>query len=817
MSLRILRSQPVHRASLCALAATALLAACGGGDGGSDSSPADTSTTPPAAAPNFEVAGVAAKGLLANALVSAHPVVNGQPDLNTTLASTSTDANGGYSLKFASTPGSLYLVRISAKTDGSTTQKDEISGASQALPSGFALRALLTAEASVTKTDLYVTPFTEMAAAAAVKAGVSKDSLQQAQSNLVQMLGFDPSKIKPTDLGSAASDDEKKLAVMLTSVAQLAASGELGCGSAASAGDKVKCVVDKLAEASTLSSTKPGKLGDIDVAAKLVGAVNAVIQNPQLNKGVVDGSALNVALTNLAGDGKPAPISDASAVTAGKTLFTELRSNLRALLAATSSTTPSPLEAEASKFESAVTGVQLPVEMLLKDASVIVGGAQLYLNFTQRGIPVTVRGGFFDFFDGAPANSAGAACGLYQDASRLVEATTPANALFIGCSTRFGALLFNDPNQGGKLVWAYTRHRIFLDPQSDGSFNYTARARRVVCKTAGNSICGSGSSAFAQDDPQTQPATDFSGKLTPVLQDGVVKSFSLAGELPAMFAQNSASLYNPSGKSVISLSSARNVIATAAIKAGDLETATLEGKLSLYRDNGSTLDSELTIRSGSKMVSRYGADGSPARELGELSLSLLASTPAAEFDGVFGLNALQSDKSGTVTQPTQLSLQGALRNKSGSAVSEFLNGSITLAVQGFPAYDASLPLSASNSYKNQLGFAGAVTAPERPLLSLTLDFSRNEAEALRDGKLTGQFKTVVGGSPKLVLSFEGSESSNPALRSSLRISEASSGLNFSSDGQQTLIDLLKGEVKIGVIDLDNGRVTFTNGEFVSLN
>jgi hypothetical protein len=531
---------------------------------------------------------------------------------------------------------------------------------------------------------------------------------------------------------------------------------------------------------------------------------------------VVDGSVLNVALKNLEGDGKPAPVSDASAVTAGKTLFTELRSNLRSLLAATSSTSPSALEAEASKFETAVTGVQLPAEMLLKDASVIVGGAQLFLNFTQRGIAVTSRSGYTDFFAGAPNGSTGAGCTLYQDADRAVEATAPSNAKFIGCSTRFGAMLFNDANQGGKLVWAYTRHRIFLDPQADGSFNYSARARRVICKTGGASICGT-SGAFAQDNPQTQPAMDFSGKLTPVLQDSVIKSFSLAGELPAMFAKNSANLYNPSGKSVIALNGARNVIAGSAAKAGDLETATVEGKLSLYRDNGTTLDSELAIRSGSKMVSRYVADGSPARELTELSLSVLASNGSAEFDGVFSLGTMLADKSGSVVEPTQLSLQGALRNKSGATVTEFLNGRIALTLQGFAAYDASQPLSATNSYKNVVGFAGSVTAAERPLLSLTLDFGRSEAEALRDGKLSGQFKTVVAGTPKLVLSFEASEPSDPAQRASLRISEASSGLNFSSDGKQSLIDLFKGDVKIGVIDLDNSRVTFTNGEFVSLN
>ncbi|QPF71699.1 hypothetical protein G8A07_01310 [Roseateles sp. DAIF2] len=799
--------------SLChlsALAAAGLLAACGGGGSG------DSSTDTPPVAASYEVAGVAAKGLLANANVSAHPIKDGQPDLNTTLASATTDANGAYSLKFAAAAGSVYAVRISAKTDGSTTQKDEITGAAQPLPSGFALRALLSAEAASGKAELFVTPFSEMAAAAAAKAGISKDSLQQAQSNVIQLLGFDPSKVKPADLKSAGSEDEKKLAVMLTSVAQLAAKGELGCAGGASAGDKVKCVVEKLAESSKLDSIKPGKVGDIDVAGKLVAAVGSVLADPKLNNGAVDPAALNIALKNLEGDGKPAPVSDAGAVAAGKTLFTELRSNLTALLAAPSAGAAAPLQAEADKFERAVADVQLPAELLLKDATALVSGVQLYLDYTQRDGKTVSRDGFFDMLPGGPANATGMSCGLYQDTDRLVLATAVANARYIGCSARYHARLINDPAQGGNLVWAYTRHRIFLEPQADGSFSYSARARKVICKTK-TALCGANGAA-SQSDPQSAPATDFAGKISVTQQDYRIKSFSISGELPAMFRKDSFDLYNPQGKGVIALSGSRNVILGASAKAGDLETVALEGKLALYRDGGNTLDSELVIKPESRLVSRVEADGSESRELAELALNLLARNGSAEFEGQFSLGGMMADKSGSVIEPTKLGLKGSLRNKSGDSVSEFLSGQFSLALQNYAAYDASLPLSASNSYKAQVGFNGSVTAPNRPLLALSLEFGRSKsADALRDGKLSGQFKTVVNGAPKLVLSFEASEAKDAAQRSSLRISEAASGLNFAVDGASSLIDLKKGDVKIGVIDLSNGRVTFTNGEFVSLN
>jgi len=67
----------------------------------------------------------------------------------------------------------------------------------------------------------------------------------------------------------------------------------------------------------------------------------------------------------------------------------------------------------------------------------------------------------------------------------------------------------------------------------------------------------------------------------------------------------------------------------------------------------------------------------------------------------------------------------------------------------------------------------------------------------------------------LVIALNASQNATTG-QAGFKLSEATSGLNFLTDGEQSLIDLKKGEVKIGVIDVRNGRITFTNGEFWSL-
>ena len=112
----------------------------------------------------------------------------------------------------------------------------------QPLPVGFAMRSLLPAATSDTvTTSASVTPFSEMAVAAAAEApgGVTTANATQAVTTMVHLLGFNPSNVVPTTTsGANATPDQQKLAVMLTAVSQLAASNALGCNTG-SAGDKI--------------------------------------------------------------------------------------------------------------------------------------------------------------------------------------------------------------------------------------------------------------------------------------------------------------------------------------------------------------------------------------------------------------------------------------------------------------------------------------------------------------------------------------------------------------------------------------------------
>src|SRR6218665_238073 len=148
-----------------ALMVAGLAAACGG-DGGDSSTPTDTTST------SVTLAGVAAKGVLSGALVSVHPIkADGQPDLTKTLASTETGTDGKYSLPaFTGTRGAVYLVRITAIA-GKTTAFDEITKTAVSLPADFVLRGLFVAPSTPTASATSnVTPFSELAAAAAVNA-----------------------------------------------------------------------------------------------------------------------------------------------------------------------------------------------------------------------------------------------------------------------------------------------------------------------------------------------------------------------------------------------------------------------------------------------------------------------------------------------------------------------------------------------------------------------------------------------------------------------------------------------------------------------
>lgn len=802
-----------HRSKRIAPAlVVALLAACGGG-GGSDS-PAPSTTA------NVSLSGTAAKGLMVGADVVAL-AVNADGSIGSTpLASTTTDANGLYTLKFDATKDRPYVIKVSAKADGSTTHLDEVSGVAQALPGGFSMRALFipTTTGAVT-TSASITPFSELAVAAAAKAsgGVTAANANQAVSTFTQLLGFDPSSATAKSTATATSADEKKLAVLLAAVSKLASGGALGCSTGAP-GEVTQCVVNKLSDAASASTLKLSS-GSTDVSAALKTAVTDVLADKGLNGGI-DPSTLSAITNNLACTGSctAAPPATASAIDSARNLFTQIKTDWQTLFSrggATSIATGAA-NAEGWKFRQAMSSVQVPAANLVEDLGALLMGIELYNDYKagrtaspSRGrAPGLVASGT----PGAIANYNTVGCTLYQEIATTNEATSPANALFIGCRASY---FTNIVGGGATTVTTDWRHGFTITPPTagaSGDFSYTTRTRkRVTTCTAGVVPC-----PFTNDALQTN---FYSGKVNASTDAaGAMTGFTATGDLAATFAQDGITLVNDHTN--------WNITGTRTIVGNHLESSALSGSMVAYDALGTVLGT-LTVKDGKSSeipVSRDAAfnevkPGSPTAKADaggspdSASLDLVWATPTAEFEGVFSVEPTVWDTSGTDRLPTAVNFSGALRNIAGGITTEFFKGTFTATATGFASYNAMLPKSTSNFFSTAFTASGTLTAPNRPTLEVTASAGKKSYEPDVTA-VTMQYRSLVAGQARVVVAIDVSRDATG--NEDFKLSEATSGLSMSWAHKATSANLLKGSEVIGVVTRSDKLLTFSNGTVVSL-
>ena len=797
-----------------AMAIAGLLTACDGNN------PSDTTVVnPPNTAARVTLNGVAAKGLMAGADVTVLAVNAADGTVSSTvLGTTTTSPTGTYSVTFDGTAGVPYVIRISAKADGTTTHLDEIKG-SQPLPAGFTLRALgVPASGGAATVSTTVTPFSEMVAAAATRAtgGITAANTAQAVSTVSQLLGFNPLSAAAPSTAAGASTSAQQLALMLTAVSKLAADGGLGC-STGTAGDKTRCVTEALAAAASTGSIKLQN-GGTDVSAALARAVSTVLADPAL-AGAVPPSSLTVVLANLACTGSactaapatggtpPGPTATAQAIAASKQLFTEIRSDFASMFSrgGISATSGGAANAEAWKFNAAMQGMQVPVDVMAKDLGVLLTAADLYNDFMARRTTLNVRGGAPDLSDGnVPFNHAigdAVACGLYADTTNTVLATTPAQVVQIGCRALF-YVSFN-PVTRVRREW---RHGFTITPGANGSFAYTTRARLRTTPCV----------APACTDFNVALQPDFySGTLSTTLNaNGSITGFSVNGRLPGAFVTGQTGIYNAYHE--------WQMQGTRTITGVHQEVAAISGTLTAYATGGA-LQGTLTLRQGSNLVSmpvtRSGdlpGTGAPATQ-GTVSggtLHLAWSTSAAEFDGLLSMTDSVWDSSGTAFSPQRAELTGSLRNVTGGVASEFLRGSFVATVSGFTSHNAALPLSPVNRFNQSFSFVAAVAAPSRPRLEITLGGAKT-SEQPDLNSLTLQYRSVVNGAPRIVVGVTATRGASGVNTYSL--TEASANLRMDWRENAATVDLFQGTTLLGTLNTANGMLTFVDGSFISLD
>jgi hypothetical protein len=808
-----------------ALTCISLLAACGGGG----------STSAPSTATKVTLSGVASKGLMANADVKVHLVkADGTLDLSQVLATTTTDVNGNYQLSFDGTQGQPYVVRVSAKADGSTTHVDEVSGLSKALPAGFAMRALVTPSSSgPVTTSATVTPFSEMAVAAAAKAtgGITSDNARQASSSVAQLLGFDPTKVavrKTSD--GAASDDEKKLAIMLTAVSKLAADGALGCTtSSTTSDDKARCVVEKLAGSATANSLKlEDNSGGVtqDVSAALGGAVGAVLADDKL-RGLVSAGVLTPITSALACSDSnncsaAAPASVESAISGTKTMLTQLKSDWISLFGGG---TTSAASIEASQIKQAFTGVQVPADVWAKDMGAVILGTELHRKAAVTGVFNVARGtGLVNTSTStSPVTASAIGCTLFEDVNLTKAATSVATGNFIGCAARY----FNTSSVtfvGATATTTITewRHGFTITPVKNASgtvtsYTYQTRARKRVFV---NGVTTQNISLPSGIDTQLASAPideRFDGTYTPTINSGNLSGFSLTGKLPGAFSNSTS----PVNGNLPLVNHHHNIdfsgSASADVNTGAV-TATATGSIVALDASGATT-STFAVSKGTLNTGSVATGTQPVA----LDLAFNWTTASATFGGSLKVQDVASDKSGLLSLPGSASLVGVLGTIHSGVTTQVFVGSISGSVTGLTTYDALQPASSSNFYSTDLSVNGTVTAPGRPRLDLTLGTSvKNDGSSTGPGSVNLTYRSFASGgnTPTQVVSVVFSVPTSPLIRPSATLTDLGKNFKVVTDGSSGDVIVLTGDSTastVGMLDKSKKLLTFIDGSSISLD
>lgn len=819
---------------LWSLAAAGLLTACGGGGGdsaGTPASPSSNNTT-------VNLVGVASKGLLANADVSVHSVKSdGTIDLGTVLASAVTNATGQYSLTFNGPTNQPYVVRVSAKSDGSTTHLDEVTQQAQALPETFVIRALITPTTSgAVTTTASITPFSELAVAAAAKAtgGITASNAQQATATVAQLLGFNPTQVEVKTTGTAASADEQKQAVLLSAVSKMANDGALGCNTG-TAGAKTQCVVNALADSASTTSLRL-QSGSIDVSAALVSSVTTVLSDSTLS-GTVNAANLttvvaNLGCTNSGATGttncNPATASSdntvAAAIASAKLIITQFKSDLLALFSAQGSSTPSALVSQADTFKAAMQDITVPAELLAKDSAALLMGLELLEDFKSGATTDPQRARLKNGVKGkawlVPYNAVG--CTLYQDQANTVVSTTGNNANFIGCRAGYYVQDTWPNSNGNNISMSRTEwlHGFTVEvPNSGNTYSYTSNAssRQYVC--SGSYVPQiSGTCTPVPNGTHDLQATPRTGTITITRSNGTLTAVTLAGELPGSFVESNFTLFNDHHT--------WDVSGTVSTSNDDL-TSTSQTTLSSVRGtvvayssaDNTTRVGTLNLKNGQLGLSDLKYDG--ARIGTQFDIDLAWSTPTAEFEGTIsvGNTKLLANNSGWA--PTTGSLTGAARTLSNGTATEFVSGSFSLSASNYANYDATLPDSTSNRYQVSATFIGKVTATNRPALELTVGTSMYSNET-RPSTVSLQYRSFAAGQSTPRLALNGALTVNPANSTrSLVLTDASSKLSFLGTGSPKSLASFKvkydGNTEIGTVDTSNQLLTFIDGSTMSID
>ncbi|MEY4765873.1 MAG: hypothetical protein RI907_2546 [Pseudomonadota bacterium] len=675
-----LKAQPQRAWRVCSGAiALAVLAACGGGGGGGSSSSSNTTNPDGVNQPasvetrsgeKIRLGGIVSKGRLVNANVFVRPVKSdGTVDESDSalLAHGTTDSSGNYTTVEEFTINGAFVVEVRARTceapeaevnrDAPTCSYhvDETQGA-QYLPTGFQLRAIVTATPSDNRVN--VTLFSEFAIQAALKNAnkLSAANMAKAQAMVNNLFGTTdlntvvPQSLPGEDDNVTLTPAEARLSAMLAAASRVASDAEslatLGCsevtpGSAAA----TLCAVNALAGNATLNSytgTSPA------ITAALDTQLQEVVQD--------SGSAELAAVTSTTSDkltntslSVPAPADTTQGLyTTIRSFFMDLVDYAKTLF---NQDMGAPVFAEAHQFEDATSAAKFAGENLGRTGEVMQMGAQLYTVYQQSGRTSRVSVFYRDdgFGNMGSRSPGGRGCWLAAPNDDMIAVGAVADHVICYVDQVYNADFSTGTATGtpGETRYpaAMALHSFTLTPQLNGSaqvtgFTYSGvslidPSRTVVVNwstsSPGVDELGDALSADIYSPQRTSApitagdpwanARTFTGTLSNLTYSnnkGYLRSLTINGDLPDLFDGSSLVPQHDTGNATTNLAKSKleNVVITAVNTTFDPTTdqpvgtaeVNFSGTLSNTTADGSTLDVAMAFTNGAMTFSNQNLD-----------------------------------------------------------------------------------------------------------------------------------------------------------------------------------------------------------------
>ncbi|TAK93539.1 MAG: hypothetical protein EPO09_12330 [Aquabacterium sp.] len=789
-------------------AAVALLAlsACGGGGGSSTDAQAQPSST------KATVSGVAAKGLLRHALVTAYlPDAKGQPGQK--LAEVVSDSSGHYTLTGLPV-GRAILVVASRNTDPAspTTMADEATDQDVPVPTGFELSAATVLGGNgLSDNLLQITPYSTMAVdkarqSVATAGQFDATAVGKANADIRRYVGFDV-------LGDAPVFDEtghtpgNAAALALASVSTLAKSQSVEtCPSLAGLTDakaitavKTQCQVDSLRKAGTSDDAVRAKLDEARLAtASQEAYVGPLPPAPALQ---------TVAL-------KDVPVGD---IDATKALTAYLRSDVPFIVGSTGDTLNTRVQQVQKDLSAAINPLD-SANVRLLDA--IVHAANLYAQ-REYGAPTSSTR-----FDGQGRQIG---CTFYTDKTYAIEATVPSQRETQVCRVSYAYKLKTPATPDSPAVYSALQHAIFMEP---GDFSDAAGGGFADFKFRTSLLWQDGSFApngsFEPDWQHGQRVMLAAGGGTEPFTSTLVATvrgqwvvdasgsdyitrLSITGDLAPAYERVQNVIQAKGIKTMADLVLAPDAKANQLSKlgiTGGFSAVAADGSVSSIKLlDGSAIQGWLTLPdfSDAQLLAKSDdlsvhlvlqaatASGSVIR--GSLDLSHFTDTALAAGSGLTTSERIAQQ----LNMPAQMSFSGVLA----SGGQNVFSGALAVTMEGLSTYDVTQPIE-NSAVTITLKINATVQVPSRPdlaLKDLTL-VQKSHAVAI-----SGQLEQG-----SLWVHADGKQDANGVMKLNL-LSDSGVSLAIDSSSATGRFSLMRGGNEVGLLDSHAGQISYADGSY----